>query len=662
MDASDTTPAETGSDGPAAAKRPKLESTADDDEDISIIEEHINVRLPQANDAGSPTAQSSPLSNDDAGEDSQDSKIAEFRNKMLKFEAEASHLRTQLKREREKAESAEREKVKAEGVKHYLEQKYEEERKRANEAEAVARQKTAEAEKKAKDLQKQCDRLTTRVQCKEAEIEYRDKHLGNAAKDLNEAKKKAEDAEKEAAEATKKATHAEQLATDANARTVEADTKKAAAEKEASDLKEKLEKLEKRKAEAKRKMKTKIAELENRLTNRGASGQPSSSTDEKPPEGLSELNKRIAQKDEEITKLRMDVDKLKKDLSASRAKATRLENARKKTVDDYSEKDDEIRTLKEQIDDLRFEKDEEIRRLGVKIEELQKLAFRAILFDARLETARLRQAVGRFDGISDKIMMKCDHRGVWIKNNPSRPTLPKVLLELKPSFFAKFDCSEECLVQTDYSLLLKGFASQTEKEQCLMQMRYNCAMGIYFKRAGANFYDPALLLDPWGVPKWTLIEDNAAYVCTFEMNSFVLAQAAQKLSPVLLDFSNHGQPAAVSITDSEERLCGDQREYLWRSLPGDNPHANDFKADPTRAAPGTHLRIYVDSKYLRRCVMASSGAGSKTVEVAMSDATLRVRYGNEHFSLTYYIPTVKPTENGERCYSPIEFGTEIFEI
>lgn len=71
----------------------------------------------------------------------------------------------------------------------------------------------------------------------------------------------------------------------------------------------------------------------------------------------------------------MDIDKLKKDLSASRAKATRLENARKKTVDDYSEKDDEIRTLKEQIDDLRFEKDEEIRRLGVKIEELQKLAF-----------------------------------------------------------------------------------------------------------------------------------------------------------------------------------------------------------------------------------------------------------------------------------------------
>ncbi|KAH7694148.1 hypothetical protein AAVH_38811, partial [Aphelenchoides avenae] len=80
-------------------------------------------------------------------------------------------------------------------------------------------------------------------------------------------------------------------------------------------------------------------------------------------------------------------------------------------------------------------------------------------------------------------------------------------------------------------------------------------------------------------------------------------------------------------------------------------------ADPTRAAPDTHLRIYVDSKYLRRCVMASSGAVSKIVEVAMSEDTLRLRYGNDHFSLSYYIPTVKPTENGERCYSPLNYTT-----
>lgn len=78
--------------------------------------------------------------------------------------------------------------------------------------------------------------------------------------------------------------------------------------------------------------------------------------------------------------------------------------------------------------------------------------------------------------------------------------------------------------------------------------------------------------------------------------------------------------------------------------------------------PDRHQRIYVDSKYVRQCVMASSGAGSNTVEVAVSEDTLRLRYGNEHFSVTYFIPTVKPDENGERCYSPIEFGHEAFEI
>lgn len=63
------------------------------------------------------------------------------------------------------------------------------------------------------------------------------------------------------------------------------------------------------------------------------------------------------------------------------------------------------------------------------------------------------------------------------------------------------------------------------------------------------------------------------------MKSFVLAQAARKLSPVLLDFSNRGQPATVIITDSEDHLGGGQRDYMWRSAPGDNPNfnVNDFK-------------------------------------------------------------------------------------
>lgn len=42
MEVSDT---DSSSDNPAAAKRPKLGSPEDDDEDISIIEEHIDVGL-----------------------------------------------------------------------------------------------------------------------------------------------------------------------------------------------------------------------------------------------------------------------------------------------------------------------------------------------------------------------------------------------------------------------------------------------------------------------------------------------------------------------------------------------------------------------------------------------------------------------------------------
>ncbi|KAH7723561.1 hypothetical protein AAVH_09040 [Aphelenchoides avenae] len=630
MDASAVSLTETSRDNPAAGKRPKLEPPADDDEDISIIEENINVRPPQATGATSSIAGPSQVYDGELAEENQDSKIAEFRNKMIKYEEEASRLRTQLKREQEKSQNVGRD---AEVVKRYLEQKCEEERKRVQEAEGVAQQKAAAAEKKATGLQKQCDRLETKVQSKEAEIECRDKMLANAAKDLNEAKKKCENVEKEAAEAKKKATDAEQREAGANAKTAEAEVKKAAAKKEVSDLRHKLEELKKSKATADRKLKAKITEIENQMANTEASEQPSSSTAEQLGKGLSEGNKRIARKDEEITKLRTDNDRLKKKLAASEAKATRLENAREKAV---TKKDGEILSLKEEIVDLED-----------KIEELEKLAYPAIILNAHLETGRLQQEFGRFDGIADKLTMKCDHGGVYLQSIPSRPTLPKALLELKSSFFDDYECHEECLAQTDYSLLLKGFASQAGKEQCQLICLYDHCVGIQFKHVGEEDYDPALHLVTNDKVVWSLIEDNAPYACTFEMNSFVLAQAAQKLSPVLLDFSNLGQMDEVVITDSEDRMGGDRREHLWHSLPGDN-HANDFKAEFNSTAPDTHLRIFVDPKYLRRCVMASSDAGSKIVEVAMSEDTLRLRYGNDHFSLSYYIPTVKPTQNGER--------------
>ncbi|KAH7717194.1 hypothetical protein AAVH_15383 [Aphelenchoides avenae] len=638
MEVSDT---DSSSDNPAAAKRPKLGSPEDDDEDISIIEEHIDVCPRQAADGTSPTAGPSQLTDGEGGENNQDSKIAVFRNKMLEYEAEASHLRTQLKREQEKAQNAEREKASAEGVKLYLEEKCDEERKRANKAEAVAQQKVAVAEKKAKDLQKECERVETKVQSKEAEIEYRDKQIANAAKELNEAKKKAEDALKEAAEARKKVTDAEQREAGANAKAAEADTKRKVAETEASDLKQKLEEMKKNKTAEERKLNAKITELENRLAGTENAQQPSSSTDAQRPEGLNGANKRSGPPGNDIAKLHADKDMLKKDLKASRAKATRLENAGKKAVD-------EILSLKE--------------RIVVLENELNGPADPVL--DARLRTTRLQQAIGRFAGIADKVMMKYDNGGVSIKSDPSRPTLPRVLLELKPSFFDEYDCRKECLAQIDYSLLSQGSASQSDKEQCRIHKKFGRVMRIDFKSADEEGYNPGLTLAVirGSAMDWTLIEDNAPYACTFEMNSFVLAQAARELGPVLLDFNNRDGPDAVAITDSENRMGGGQRECLWRSLAGDNPHVNDFKAEFSSTTPDTHLRIFVDPKYLRRCVMASSGSGSKTVEVSMSEDTLRLRYGNEHFSLTYYIPTVKPAENGERSYSPIEFGHETFEI
>ncbi|KAH7717192.1 hypothetical protein AAVH_15381 [Aphelenchoides avenae] len=554
---------------------------------------------------------------------------------MTKREVEAAHLRTQLKREQEKAQNAEREKARAEGVKLYLEEKCNEERKRANEAEAVAQQKVADAEKKAKDLQKQCDRLEAKVLNKEAEVEYRDKRLANAAKELNEAKTKAENAEKEAAEAKKKATDAEQKA-------AEADAKMQAAEKEASDLKQELEELKKSKPTEEPKLSAKV---NNRMACTEACKMSSSSPDEQLVGGLNEANGRIAQQEEELAKLRVDNDKLKKELTASKAKVTRLENAQKKAV---KEKDDEIRSLNE--------------RIVVLENALKGPADPPTVLDACLETARLRQAIGRFAGIADNVMLKFHHEGVSIKSNPSRSNLPGVLLELKPSFFDEYDCRKQCLAQIDYSLLSQSFASQAGKERCRIYSYYGHVMGIDFKSAKEEKYGMALSRFMHTGLKWAPIEENAPYACTFEMNSFVLAQVAQKLSHVLLDFSNRGQPDVVAITDSEARLDAGQREYLWRSLPGDTPHANDFKAEFSSTTPDTHLRIFVDPKYLRRCVMASSDAGSKTVEVAMSEDILRLRYGNKHFSLTYYIPTVKPADGGERSYSPIEFGTEIFEL
>ncbi|KAH7702763.1 hypothetical protein AAVH_30072 [Aphelenchoides avenae] len=500
---------------------------------------------------------------------------------MLKYEAEASHLRTQLQREQEKVQ-------KAVAVREHYEAKYDEERKRANDAEAkgieAAQLKVAAAEKKAMDLRKQCERLEAKVLSNEAEVNFRDKQLGNAAKELNEARKKADDGEKEAAEAKKKATDAEQKA-------AEADTKRKVAETEASDLKQKLEEMKKNKTAEERKLNS-----EDHWARGSACWHA-------------------------------DKDMLKKDLKASRAKATRLENAGKKAVD-------EILSLKERI---------------VVLENELNGPAEPILY-ARLQTTRFQQAIGRFAGISDKIMLKYDNGGVSIKSNPSRSsrsTLPKAVLELKPSFFDEYDCRKEYLAQTDYSVLSQGFSSQAGREQCRMYSYYGHSMGINFEGAEEEDCD---------------VSENAPYACTFEINSFVLARAAQKLSPVLFDLSNSGQSDAVAITDCEEHLDGDQREYLWRSLPGVTPHNNDFKAEFSSTMPDTHLRIYVDPKYLRRCVMATSGAGSKTVEVAMSEDTLRLRYGNGHFTLTYYIPTVKPTENGERCYSPIEFGTEIFEL
>ncbi|KAH7702764.1 hypothetical protein AAVH_30073 [Aphelenchoides avenae] len=551
MSASALPSTETSSDDPTGAKRPKLES--DDDEDISIVEE-INVHTPQVAGGNSHTAGPSQLSDGEADDDNQDSKLAEFRNKMLKYEAEASHLRTQLKREQEKAQ-------KAVAVREHYEAKYEEERKRADDAEAkataAAHQKVAAGEKKAKDLQKQCDRLETKVQSKEAEIDFRDKELGNVAKELNVAQKKAEDAEKDAAETKKKTTDAEQKA-------AEADAKKAAAEKAAYDLKQKLEELEKAKAAAEQKLRTKIAEFENQLSHTGTSEQPSSSSDEQLAEGLSEANRRNAQQANEITKLRADNDKLKKDLTASKAKATRMENAQKKLVKEK----EKTRRLEKEIEDLRNE-----------VKQLKKQTNPETVLDARLETAHMQQALGRFDRIADKITMKFHQEGVAIMSNPSRPTLPKVLLELKPSFFGEFSCYGKYLVQTEYSLLSKGFATQAEKEQCRLRKVHGRMMLIEFKSAAEQIYDPVMtfVTSSDDQLEWTLIEDNAPYACTFEMNSFVLAQAAQKLSPVLLDFNNRGQPDAVVITDSDVRLDVGQGEHLWRSLPGENSHANDFK-------------------------------------------------------------------------------------
>ncbi|KAH7717193.1 hypothetical protein AAVH_15382 [Aphelenchoides avenae] len=344
---------------------------------------------------------------------------------------------------------------------------------------------------------------------------------------------------------------------------------------------------------------------------------------------------------------RADNDKLKKELSGSKAKATRSANLRKKSV---QERDDEIQTLEEEIEGLQ--------------DEIKKLRKPETILDAGLETARLRQAIGRFEGLADKVMMQYDNGGVALMSVPSRPTLPTVVLELQPSFFDKYDCRREYLVQIDYSLLLKGIASQAGKEQCRILKKYKESMAIGFKSAdGGNYVRALTLATARNVGHaWTLVEDDLPYVCIFEMNSFVLAQATQKLSPVLLDFSNRGQPDAVVITDSEDRLGTDQREYLWCSLANDVPHQNDFNAEFSSTTRDTHLRIFVDPKYLRRCVIASSGAGSKAVEVAMSEDILRLRYGNEHFSLTYYIRTVKPAEDGERSYSPIEFGTEMFGI
>ncbi|KAH7698346.1 hypothetical protein AAVH_34563, partial [Aphelenchoides avenae] len=316
MDTPSVSSSEANSNNPAAAKRPKLEPPADNDEDISIIE----ARLPQVAADDPMSARPSQSSVNDVGRDDQDSKIAEFREKMQKYEAEASHLRTQLKRAQENAQNADQEKVKAVGVREHYEEKYEEERKRANTAEAVAEQKAAAAEKKEKDLQKQCERLTTKVQSKEAEVDFRDKELAKAAKKQKEtekkvadAEKKAEDADKKVAEAEKnasdakkeaqkKAADAEQLANDANARAAAVDAKNAAVEKEASDLKQKLEELTKSKSTVEQTLKAPIRALENRLANTEAREQPSTSTDEQLGERLSDANKRLAQKDNEITK------------------------------------------------------------------------------------------------------------------------------------------------------------------------------------------------------------------------------------------------------------------------------------------------------------------------------------------------------------------------
>lgn len=67
---------------------------------------------------------------------------------------------------------------------------------------------------------------------------------------------------------------------------------------------------------------------------------------------------------------------MKKDLQVSKAKATRLENARDRPPDnDYCEKDDEIQSLKDQIVDLAFQKDKEILRLKNENEDLEKRAY-----------------------------------------------------------------------------------------------------------------------------------------------------------------------------------------------------------------------------------------------------------------------------------------------
>lgn len=97
----------------------------------------------------------------------------------------------------------------------------------------------------------------------------------------------------------------------------------------------------------------------------------------------------------------------------------------------------------------------------------------------------------KYDNGGVSIKVRNSHCKIWsayetFQSNPSRSsrsTLPKAVLELKPSFFDEYDCRKEYLAQTDYSVLSQGFSSQAGREQCRMYSYYGHSMGINFEGA-----------------------------------------------------------------------------------------------------------------------------------------------------------------------------------